>query len=108
MESDTCGWRWKSWSLNQRETNSSICTVEVILPRNDLIQFPSLISMATDLFFLETSSKRCGARFLGTMPSSQLSCQNLAVLPSPTVTMVEALKRSLSARLQGTSNPFQG
>ena len=47
------------------------------------------------MFFLFTHSKRCGARFLRASPSSQLWCQNYAFIPSPIVTVVEALKRSV-------------
>jgi len=53
-------------------------------------------SCSTVLFFLLTSPNNCGATTLGAAPCSQLLCQNLAFLPSPIVTSVEALKsRSL-------------
>lgn len=63
---------------------------------------------STSLFLLFTSSKKCGAKFLGASPSSQLCYPNRAFFPFPTETKVDALKRSWSPSLQGTSVPTQG
>ncbi|WVZ95362.1 hypothetical protein U9M48_041136 [Paspalum notatum var. saurae] len=65
-------------------------------------------SCATELFFLLTRSKRCGARLRGASPSSQLWCQNLALLPLPIVTEVEAWNNKRSMLLHGTWSPTQG
>jgi len=108
MESSVSGCRCTCWSLIQSETNSSICTVVVIFPLRDLIQVLLVSSCATELFFLLTRSKRCGARLHGASPSSQLWCQNLALVPLPIDTEVEAWNNKRSMSLHGTWSPTQG
>ena len=44
----------------------------------------------------------------GAVPLIQLECQKLVLSPLPTVTIVEALKRSLSVASQGLSRLAQG
>jgi hypothetical protein len=40
--------------------------------------------------------KQNGSMYLGACPLTQLECQKLVLSPLPTVTIVEAVKRSLS------------
>lgn len=46
--------------------------------------------------------------FLGALPSNQLECQKLAFFPFPSVTIVEALNRSISVLSQGVSKFAHG
>jgi hypothetical protein len=46
--------------------------------------------------------------YLGALPFSQLECQKVALSPLPTVTIVEASKRSLSVLSQGISISAHG
>ena len=80
----------------------------VILYCSALIQELFASSCATVLCFLCTSSKRCGARFLGASPSSQAWCQNLVFFPLPIVMVVDALNKRRSISVQGISRPAQG
>ena len=81
--------------------------VQTRLPR-ECIQLLFWSSCCTDLFFLPINSNKCGAKFLGASPSSQLSCQNRALAPSPIVIVVESLKRRRSSLLQGSLEPAHG
>jgi hypothetical protein len=108
IESCTPGYSWMFCILIHKDMNSSRCVAVVILPLRDRIPPSFWSSCWTDLFFLLTSSKSYGARFLGASPSSQLWCQNCAFVPFPTVTMVDALNNNLSVGLQGNSEPAHG
>ena len=80
----------------------------VILSLRERIHAPLCSSCWTVLFFLLTSWKRWDAKFLGASPSSPLLCQKRVFCPSPTMTMIDAWKSSLSALLQGRSDPTHG
>ena len=80
----------------------------VILYCSVLIQELFASSCAIVLCFLCTSSKRCGARFLGASLSSQAWCQNLVFFPLPIVMVVDALNKRRSISVQGISRPAQG
>ena len=69
--------------------NSWSYDVVVIRVHSALIQFPFCNSWQTVLFFLRTGLNRCGARYLGASPSSQLWCQKCALSPVPIVNVVE-------------------
>jgi hypothetical protein len=108
MESRTPCWRCMSWILTHREMNSSMWTVEVILPLRERIQLLFCSSCCTVLFFLRASWNKFGATYLGASPSSQLWCQKRAFAPSPHVIVIDELKRRRSTSLQGSSDPSQG
>jgi hypothetical protein len=55
-----------------------------------------------------TRVKRWSARLQGASPSSQLSFQNIALAPLPTVMEVVAWKNKRSSLLHGTYRPCQG
>jgi hypothetical protein len=55
-----------------------------------------------------TKVKRWSARLQGSSPSSQLSFQNIALAPLPTVMEVVAWKNKHSSLLHGTYRPCQG
>jgi hypothetical protein len=56
------------------------------------------------MFFLFAFWKRAGVMYFGACPLTQFECQKLALSPLPAVTIVEALKRSLSVLSQGYPN----
>jgi hypothetical protein len=61
-------------------------------------------AFCTELFFLFAFLNSRGTVFLSVFPCAQEDVQNVAVLPSPKVTIVESMKRSLSRLSQGSSN----
>jgi hypothetical protein len=65
-------------------------------------------ALITVMFFRFAFLKSVGAKYFGACPLSQFECQKLALYPLPTVTSVEALKRSLSILSQGISSPVHG
>ena len=91
----------------QRVTNSCISS---LVRRGQTCETQLLFCSAlrTVTFFLLTFKKRLGAIFFGAVPLIQLECQKLVLSPLPTVTIVEALKRSLSVASQGLSRLAQG
>jgi hypothetical protein len=65
-------------------------------------------ALSTMMFFRFDFWYRLGAMFNGDVPFIQLECQNCAMLPFPTVTIVDALNNALSALSVGMSNPDHG
>jgi len=91
----------------QRVTNSCISSL-VWRGQTCETQLLFCSALRTVTFFLLTFKKRLGAIFFGAVPLIQLECQKLVLSPLPTVTIVEALKRSLSMLSQGMSSLAQG
>lgn len=116
MESSISGSSWTSWILIHMEINSSSCVASFIFPRSALIQVLLCNSWITGQFLrltrlnslFDTRLYSFGASVLGAAPCSQLPCQNLAFLPFPTVSIMDALKSRRSVASQGVSMPTQG
>jgi hypothetical protein len=66
------------------------------------------IAFITVIFFLFTLWNRVSAKFLGACLLIRLECQNLALSPFPTVTIVEASKISQPVLSHGISSPVNG
>jgi hypothetical protein len=60
------------------------------------------------MFFLLDFWNKVSAMYLGACPITQWECQKLALSTLPTVTNVEAWKRSLSTLSLGMSSAAQG
>lgn len=67
-----------------------------------------MMSSFTVLFFLHASLYSPGAKSLGAVPFIQLQFQNDVVFPSPSCTMVLALKSCLSTSAHGGIDPTHG
>jgi hypothetical protein len=85
----------------QRETNS-LNSPSPVYGEHNRIQLLLVSALATVMFFLFAFLNSVGAIFLGAWPWIQLEFQNSAIFPLPTVTVVEALKRSSSVLSQGS------
>jgi hypothetical protein len=85
----------------QREANS-LNSPSPVNGEHNRIQVLLVSALATVMFFLFAFLNSEGAIFLGAWPWIQLEFQNAAIFPLPTVTVVEALKRSSSNLSHGS------
>ena len=88
-------------------TKSAISSTEDIL-HNPLVQLWFSNCSLTMRCFLQANLYKRGAISLGALPCNQDASQNLAVLPFPTVTIVDALKSCRSTSFTGKLPPTHG
>ncbi|KAK8447352.1 hypothetical protein SEVIR_8G052950v4 [Setaria viridis] len=84
--------------------NSAISSTKDIR-HNPPVQVWSVRSSLTLLCFLHANLYSFGAMSIGALPCSHVLCQNVAVFPSPSVTIVLILKSCLLVSSQGTRVP---
>src|SRR3954453_13149630 len=108
MESVVLGESWTTERRSQRRMYCSRCSTVKASTLISATQFWFSRASRTVRFFLLEALKIKGAKSFGGVPSSQEEDQKEALAPSPMVTRVAALKRSLSAASFGVSDPTQG
>jgi len=77
-----------SWITSHKSTYSLISSPVVSGQTRSIQRFPCS-AFCTVIFFLLAFWKSCGAKFFGDEPFNQLECQKSALLPLPTLTIVE-------------------
>ena len=96
---------WTCYTASHSRTYSWISAVDRIGVMWE-IQVLSCIAFCTMTFFLLAFLNKVGTKLLEAIPCIHDEVQNLVVLPSPIVTIVDAAKRSLSRPSHGSSNLF--
>jgi len=96
---------WTCCTASHIRTYSWISAVERIGVMWE-IHLLSYIAFCTMTFFFLAFLKKVGAKLLGAIPCTRDQVPNLVVLPSPIVTIVDVVKKSLSRPSHGSSNLF--
>ena len=96
-----------SWITSHNSAYSLIST-PVVNGRTRSIQWFPCSAFCTERFFLLDFWNRCGAKFFGDEPFNQVECQKSALLPLPTLTIVEVWNKSLFVLSQGIASPVHG
>jgi hypothetical protein len=86
-----------SWTSTM-ELRGKMCAIQVLL----------VSALETEIFFRLAFLNKIGAIVFGVVPSIHEECQNCALFPFPTLTIVDALNKALSVLSVGMSTPHHG